>query len=1701
MDNSISGVPERPTGAPTLSNGPSFRRGPHSRSLLVGDPSHIPCVTVIVNKDENGYGMKVSGDNPVYVQSVKEGGAAEKAGLHHGDKIIKVNGVDVMQSTHTDVVARIRSATQVVLTVQQRPRPASTAMAPPGTHTRQVHHHHHSAPARTTERITSPLPVDNAKQRQLECQRVHTLRLMLEKEQRYVESLRSQMAKSNDTKLLQELSGAERRVRTLEEEVLNLTSGVNEFVIPASSPPPLPSRNRPMSSPSQSPPPLPPRQYQHLLPCSEGVELTGSQLSTTNHCVPAPQQVPGHHTHHRTKSSPDPLSMQNLTPAEASKRMLASESMSDLSFGSKRSKGSSGVGFDVDSPRVTPPGTPPPPYGGSSAPSDSIETLQLGDEVSTNPVEENSTPQTARIETVSPEVSPLHNNCTPQYASTTVVQHTIMSMDDDDMSDQEMFQAQLDDHGPFKNLSKLWEHTAHLAVFMNYLISNSDSSSLLFYLVTDLYKEGSAKEMRKWAYEIHSSFLVPGAPLRLNNVDENVAREIDDVLLNESDKEEILRKIFWKARVRAKEELNEQLADFQQKRTAGLGTLFGPPDAQLDESIHDKNKEMKIVESVLLPIIEPYKEDIERDNADIRRFTTAAALATVMSKVFGLRGPHSNALLDRCPTFVSKDKYLKSRLMGKSRKVTVRGHHFVAHQYYTVTYCNHCQLIIWGIGPQGYQCSDCSLNIHRHCVRVVEENCPGPLVKKERGNDRISKLMEKIRPERETRRKPSSHNFVQIEKVKRQAEEEGTLTDGETGTGDRPVGGSRVGERRPDPVRESEERPPTDSPRNDDDDHHEITHHAPKKPSVTSINRSESYKERIHQKRQLRERRKTSDPNLSTKNDVDLDNSQGLSYNTNSGSSSNSSLSTRSLDSPSNSLETVNAAALRTNEAVTVTLTPSSTCFDSDLEAEPDPPDWMQGVDEEVLKTLSPREKKRQEVINELFHTERSHVRNLKVLDQVFYRPMVDSQVLPPDHIQLLFSNLDEMLDIHSQFNNGMKNKRRESPLVGDVADLLLSMFDGPASEEFQRAAATFCARQQIALELLKERRRKDNKLNSFLTDAEGNPMCRRLQLKDIIPTAMQRLTKYPLLFESLAKYTSSSSEEVNGVQRAVERSKEILNHVNHAVREAEDNQRLNDIQKKLDKSGFERVDHPMAGEFKNLDLTKHRLIYEGALTWRIGNRQKLIDLHVLLLDDVIILLQKQDDKYCLKFYNTNAGDRSPTLSPVIKVSTVLVRPNAVDKKALYLVNTSQNGAQIYDLVATTSSERKIWFRHISEAAEAYKTRDGKNRRPEPPASSLPLSTPDSETPETLQDKTKDSEETGGDSAKESSSAPDLLVPPGSSTQDAESSPSEGTPVVPSAESTLSTPQASPSSAQSDGGETIARKMGDGLLSPSPGTQRRRMEPLRLLQGMTTEESPLIQPSEVVVSQRPVLTAEPVLTPIEKLRRKDEVIRLALAEKQQLVADILHVPREEFETIADLAGEPSVHKESSELVLAAVNQVNQLTTVVNDALRVSEEEAVSAASEGVTRRVERLPSIPAHQLQGIASALNSHLTQLLKTVKSQDEERDCLRRELQRLREQVHAMHESRRRSQMEAPPSPRPARVPGSEDDSVLLAGLQRLALKDDAPCDEAKDTSPDLHDDASADVFVDALSGEAESHLEAQVEEDGRPDAIESLERTVSD
>ena len=70
-------------------------------------------------------------------------------------------------------------------------------------------------------------------------------------------------------------------------------------------------------------------------------------------------------------------------------------------------------------------------------------------------------------------------------------------------------------------------------------------------------------------------------------------------------------------------------------------------------------------------------------------------------------------------------------------------------------------------------------------------------------------------------------------------------------------------------------------------------------------------------------------------------------------------------------------------------------------------------------------------------------MRNLKVLDRVFYRPLVDSggQLMSRELLDRLFPNLEEVLAWHNKYNVKMKERvKKEGFPIGKVGDLLGEM-------------------------------------------------------------------------------------------------------------------------------------------------------------------------------------------------------------------------------------------------------------------------------------------------------------------------------------------------------------------------------------------------------------------------------------------------------------------------------------------------------------------------------------------------------------------------------------------------------------------------------------------------------------------------------------
>ncbi|XP_034539912.1 rho guanine nucleotide exchange factor 12 isoform X2 [Notolabrus celidotus] len=382
---------------------------------------------------------------------------------------------------------------------------------------------------------------------------------------------------------------------------------------------------------------------------------------------------------------------------------------------------------------------------------------------------------------------------------------------------------------------------------------------------------------------------------------------------------------------------------------------------------------------------------------------------------------------------------------------------------------------------------------------------------------------------------------------------------------------------------------------------------------------------------------------------------------------------------------------------------------------EEDPLNWQSLVSRGVLESLKPQEIKRQEVINELFYTERSHLRRLRVLDSVFYQRLNRDGILPQEDLKHIFINLEEIIQLHVSVTEQMTSirKRTETSVIGQIADDLMAWFSGEEEEKIKKAVGAFCSNQPSALELIKSRKKKDQKFALFMQEAESNRLCRRLQLKDIIPVEMQRVTKYPLLLDNIAKYTEDG-EEREKVRKAAECCKKILNHVNQAVREAENKQRLVEYQRRLDISSLKPSENPVILELRNLDLTKRTMVHEGLLSWKV-NKDKTIELYTLLLEDILVLLQKQDERLVLKFHGknpTSAADTKHIFSPVIKLNTVLVRPVATDNKSFFVLSMSENGAQIYELMAQTVSDQRTWQCLITQCADAMKAKPHSRDKP-----------------------------------------------------------------------------------------------------------------------------------------------------------------------------------------------------------------------------------------------------------------------------------------------------------------------------------------------------------------------------------------------------
>uniref|UniRef100_A0A2C9KJ58 PDZ domain-containing protein n=1 Tax=Biomphalaria glabrata TaxID=6526 RepID=A0A2C9KJ58_BIOGL len=581
-----------------------------SRNVEPADPASLVQRCVIIQRDEKGYGFTVSGDNPVFVASVKADGAASKAGVQQGDRIVKVNGTLVTSRNHLDVVKLIKSGSYVALTLLGKPHPSGAINTPSIIASSK-------RDSVTGQVVTAPQPVDPEKDKELWNQKVVMTRTMYETAKEDYNMLQRQYVVKPTDKLYNQLLEKERTYRALEQQLKQLT----------------------------------------------GEDKLHSAITSISH-----PPVPEHGSIDNTWASSVPT-----TTSE---------------FGSV-----------YDSPQTSP-SVSPTPNGQESVDTMSTDIITIDDE-------EVHSEDEQLLAAVSPWVG---------GRPTTPIGTKITG-------------PEMNNPGPFADIKLLESKPAHLAVFLNYLFHNLDPSPVLFHLISDQYSRCTAnsKELRKYAYEIYSTFIAQNAPLSVCD-DDILISQMDNILnisATKTDNDIALRTMFQPVRQNVQNEISELLSDFRSKKDLGMLNFYGY--GKLQDNM-DKNMEIKAAEETLIPVISSLGvEDnvrVEKDQAIVWAF------ATFLRSWVGTKSSHPT--LERVQTFMMKEKKSIRIPMRSSKAKEVKGHQFILQHFFVTTNCNCCGGLLWGVGFQGYQCQTCKMPLHKQCVENITEPCGGKLKRKDR---------------------------------------------------------------------------------------------------------------------------------------------------------------------------------------------------------------------------------------------------------------------------------------------------------------------------------------------------------------------------------------------------------------------------------------------------------------------------------------------------------------------------------------------------------------------------------------------------------------------------------------------------------------------------------------------------------------------------------------------------------------------------------------------------------------------------------------------------------------------------------------------------------------------------------------------------------------------------------------------------------
>ncbi|KAK8748314.1 hypothetical protein OTU49_016070 [Cherax quadricarinatus] len=205
-----------------------------------------------------------------------------------------------------------------------------------------------------------------------------------------------------------------------------------------------------------------------------------------------------------------------------------------------------------------------------------------------------------------------------------------------------------------------------------------------------------------------------------------------------------------------------------------------------------------------------------------------------------------------------------------------------------------------------------------------------------------------------------------------------------------------------------------------------------------------------------------------------------------------------------------------------------------------------------VCRRCSRRRQERKEILTEIMETEIKYGRDLRVMVDEFYRPILVAGLLTHDQLKGIFLNVEELVEHNRSFSLQLRDALEialdqgdEDLLTVNVAKLFLHA--APMLHAFEN----YCVRQGSASILLQTLEKEKELLRIFLKVSQmENTLLRRMNLHSFLMVPVQRVTKYPLLLARLYKATPPTHPSREECRRAKEKIELHLQHMNNETKD-----------------------------------------------------------------------------------------------------------------------------------------------------------------------------------------------------------------------------------------------------------------------------------------------------------------------------------------------------------------------------------------------------------------------------------------------------------------------------------------------------------------------------------------------------------------------